>query len=128
MEGNKVMSSNLLKVIVPGVATVLLATTFAFAANNGNISTTPAGGGRMIIKASCSVSGTPSEFPDDVTIYNDGATNIAKGTKFHWSVPFAGKQGNYTLTAALAPKHGEMVSGVLPGGVEAGKPCTLKLS
>jgi len=121
------MSSNLLKVIVPGVATVLLATTFALAASNNNISTTPVGGGRMIVKASCAVAGTPSEFPDDVTIYNDGTTNIAMGTKFHWSVPFAGKQGNYTLTAALAPKHGAMVSGALGSGVEAGKTCTLTL-
>jgi hypothetical protein len=74
----------------------------------------------------CQVAGTPSEFPDDIWIMNKGLGTLTAGTKVHWKVPFAGKQGNYTLGAALAPGAGVKLSGVLSGGVEAGKPCAAK--
>jgi hypothetical protein len=71
----------------------------------------------------CSVAGTPTEFPDDIWIMNKGLVAIAAGTSVHWSVPAAGKAGNYVLPASLAPGKGVKVDGVLAGGVEAGKPC-----
>ena len=71
----------------------------------------------------CAVAGTPSEFPDDIMIVNKGLASMPAGTKVHWSVPSVGKQGNYTLAAALAPGKGVFLSGVLGGGVEAGKSC-----
>jgi len=74
----------------------------------------------------CSVAGTPSEFPDDIVIMNKGLGTIAAGTKVVWSVPSAGKSGNYTLASALNPGKGVAVAGVLPGGVEAGKACSAK--
>lgn len=74
----------------------------------------------------CQVAGTPSEFPDDIVIMNRGFGTIVAGTKVHWSVPSAAMQGNYVLAAALAPGKGVAVSGVLSGGVEAGKPCSAK--
>ena len=74
----------------------------------------------------CSVAGTPSEFPDDIVIMNKGLGTIAAGTHVVWSVPSAAKSGNYTLASALAPGKGVAVSGVLPGGVEAGKTCKAK--
>ncbi len=74
----------------------------------------------------CEVAGTPSEFPDDVWIVNKGLASMPAGTKIHWSVPFASKQGTYILAAALAPGKGVFLSGVLGGGVEAGRPCSAK--
>jgi hypothetical protein len=72
----------------------------------------------------CAVSGSPVEFPDDVKIINKGFGAIVAGTKVKWSVPSAGKQGVYTLTAGLASGKAVLLSGVLPGGVEAGKTCS----
>jgi hypothetical protein len=74
----------------------------------------------------CQVSGTPSEFPDDIWIMNKGLGALTAGTKVQWKVPFAGKQGNYTLASTLNPGQGVKLSGVLAGGVEAGKPCAAK--
>jgi len=75
---------------------------------------------------SCAVAGSPSEFPDDVKIINGGLGTLAAGTKVKWSVPSASKQGVFTLASALNPGKAVLVSGVLPGGVEAGRPCSAK--
>jgi hypothetical protein len=74
----------------------------------------------------CAVSGSPVEFPDDVKIINKGFGPLVAGTKVKWSVPSAGKQGVYTLTAGLASGKAVLLSGVLPGGVEAGNACSAK--
>jgi len=123
------MNTNL-KALGFGLVTVLLATTLATASSN--ISNRPAGNGQVnptpsVKKVSCQVAGTPSEFPDDITVYNDGNVNLPKGTKIHWAVPSAQKAGVYVLTAALTPNHGQMVAGVLPGGEEAGHACSASI-
>ena len=108
-------------ITLAGAALSVLALSVAAAqAGNGGVKL-----GKIKIGAipACAVAGTPSEFPDDVMIVNKGLAPLAAGTEVHWSVPSAGKQGNYTLAAALAPGKGVYVSGVLGGGVEAGRPC-----
>ena len=74
----------------------------------------------------CDVAGSPSEFPDDIKIVNKGFGPLVAGTKIHWKVPSAGKQGNYTLTAGLASGKAVVVSGVLGAGIAAGETCTAK--
>jgi hypothetical protein len=113
-----------------GLATVLLASTIATAA--GNMNNRPAGNGQVnptpgFKKVSCQVAGTPSEFPDDVTISNVGNVSLPAGTKIHWAVPSAQKAGVYVLTAALTPNHREMISGALPGGEQAGATCSASI-
>lgn len=80
---------------------------------------------RLTIKpiVACLVAGSPSEFPDDVKIWNKGPGKIVKGTKVHWSVPYANKQGNYVLTADLDPNKTVLVSGAIGYGIEAGHDC-----
>jgi hypothetical protein len=120
--------SKLVNVAVAAMS-VLALTTVAQAGNAGRILTTPNPTGISTVPlqirpvVACVVAGTPSEFPDDIFITNKGAVTVAAGTMVHWSVPFAGKQGNFALPAALASGKSVFVSGVLPGGVEAGQAC-----
>lgn len=112
-------------------AAALLLTTSAVLAGAGGGDTTklPGTGGnqmRQIKAVACTVSGSPSEFPDDINIINNG-TVLPAGTKISWSVPFAGKHGTFTLKATLAGGAQVFVDGVLPGGVEAGKDCVAHL-
>ena len=115
-------------------STLVLATVAAQAGNTGiggttGVSTQPAGNGTVLLRmvAACDVAGTPNEFPDDIYIDNKGAGTMVKGTKVHWSVPFANKSGTYTLAADLKPGKSVFLSGVLGGGVEAGKSCSAKV-
>ena len=77
--------------------------------------------------AGCQVSGTPVEFPDDIWIMNKGAGKLNAGTKINWSIPgYSSFKGTHTLVASLNPGQGVKLSGVLPGGVEAGHACAAK--
>jgi hypothetical protein len=73
----------------------------------------------------CKVAGTPSEFPDDLVLINLGSP-LAAGTTVKWKVKSAG-QGYVQLAADLPTGGSAKASGVLAGGVEAGKPCTAKI-
>ncbi len=123
--------SKLVTVAMASLSVLALSTAFAQAGNTGIGGPTAGNINPGILQVrpaiACQVSGTPSEFPDDVMIFNKGLGPIAAGTKVHWSVPFANKQGNYTLAAALQPGKGVFLAGVLAGGVEAGKPCAASI-
>lgn len=82
---------------------------------------------QLAFKLACKVQGTPVEFPDDIALINNGPGTVAKGTKVHWKLASPAHEGDYTFAAALAPGKVVYLSGVLPGGVEAGKPCTVTL-
>jgi len=73
--------------------------------------------------ASCAVAGSPAEFPDDIYLTNAGFGTLKAGTKIKWSVTGTNRAGQYTLSSDLAKGSGVSLSGVLSGGVEAGKPC-----
>jgi hypothetical protein len=115
--------SKYLKIAGAAVSALVLTTAFSQA---GSFNMEAAKKLNLSKVVGCTVSGTPSEFPDDIWIMNKGLGTIAAGTKVKWSVPAAGKQGVYTLGSSIAPGHGVAVSGVLSGGVEAGKPCSAK--
>lgn len=106
-----------------GLAALVLGTSFAQAGNNGvQIDMDKS---KLLLRpiAACVVAGTPSEFPNDISIVNKGATIIKAGTTVKWSVPFANAKGSYKLTADLAAGKSVFLSGVIPGGVEAGHDC-----
>jgi hypothetical protein len=74
----------------------------------------------------CAVSGTPSEFPDDVVIANAGLVTIPAGTQIAWQIKTPKLAGVAVLSKAL--KSGKVVrlDGVLAGGVEPGTTCAIK--
>lgn len=121
--------TNITKLAGAAVAALVLTTSFAQAFQSNRIDTTtqhvPVV--RAITLATCEVTGSPSEFPDDIAIFNKGNTMLKAGTKVQWSVPFSGDNGTYVLVADLSAGKGVFVPGVLPGGVEAGKECKAKL-
>lgn len=106
-----------------GLAALVLGTSFAQAGGNGV--TIDLDKSKLVLRpvAGCIVAGTPSEFPNDISIVNKGATIIKAGTTVKWSVPFANAKGSYKLTADLAAGKSVFLSGVIPGGVEAGHDC-----
>jgi len=73
---------------------------------------------------SCVVSGTPSEFPDDLRIANAGVAALPAGIDIKWKA--AGRAGVASLGKALQPGKSIKLSNVLPGGVEAGTVCSAK--
>lgn len=77
------------------------------------------------VAIACQVAGTPVEFPDDLLLINQGAA-LSAGTTIKWKVKSAG-QGYVQLASDLPTGGSVKASGVLEGGVEAGKPCTAKI-
>jgi hypothetical protein len=77
------------------------------------------------VAIACKVAGTPTEFPDDLVLTNYGQP-LAAGTTIKWKVKSAG-HGHIQLAKDLPTGGSAKASGVLAGGVEAGKPCTAKL-
>jgi hypothetical protein len=119
------------KIVGTAVTAIVLTTSFAQAfQGNGNTTTTQQRVDIQVkaIKAvGCLVAGSPSEFPDDIWIENKGNTVLKAGTKVKWDVPFSSDKGTHTLVADLGAGKGVQLSGVLPGGVEAGHDCKAKL-
>jgi hypothetical protein len=113
------------KIAGVAAAALVLATSFAHA---GNASIVVSKDILQLAKvAVCEVAGTPSEFPDDIWITNKGAGKLTAGTKVNWSIPgYSALKGSHTLVASLNPGQGVKLSGVLPGGVEAGHDCKAK--
>lgn len=72
----------------------------------------------------CVVSGTPSEFPDDIRIANAGVVAIPPGTQLAWKI--GGDSGVAALSRSLQPGKTLRLNGVLAGGVEAGTACSAK--
>lgn len=111
----------ILKIAGVATAALVLATAFAQAGNTAHISTNVI---KLAKVAGCEVAGTPSEFPDDIWVVNKGVGKLAAGTQVKWSIPgYNNLKGTHTLVAQLNPGQGVKLSGVLPGGVEAGHAC-----
>lgn len=111
--------TNLLK--VGGLAAVL-AVAVASQASSQSIQINPS---ILQLKkiVTCMVSGTPSEFPDDLWFFNKGVGTIAKGTKVLWSLPGTTKKGQFVLNADLTPGKAVFAGGILGNGYEAGHAC-----
>jgi hypothetical protein len=123
----------IMKIAGVAAAALVLATSLAQAGNTGIRMTDTTGiqvNGdilQLAKVAGCQVSGTPVEFPDDIWIMNKGAGKLNAGTKIKWSIPgYSSYAGTHTLVASLNPGQGVKLSGVLPGGVEAGHACSAK--
>lgn len=78
------------------------------------------------LKLSCTVAGTPVEFPDDIFIANTGSVAVPAGTKIHWQVASLGLDGVATLDKTLKGGKSIGVRGVIKGGAEIGTPCAIK--
>jgi hypothetical protein len=77
------------------------------------------------LAVACKVAGTPRALPDDLVLINHGAT-LNSGTTIKWKIKSAG-QGYIQLNRDLPTGGTIKASGVLDGGVEAGKPCTASI-
>jgi hypothetical protein len=76
---------------------------------------------------SCQVSGTPAEFPNDLVFTNTGKVTIPRYRTIQWQTSAPRYMNRYRLKADLAPGASIRADNVLPGGIEAGKPCTAKV-
>jgi hypothetical protein len=72
----------------------------------------------------CTVTGTPSEFPNDLLVANTGLVIVPAGTRLSWTA--AGEKGSMVLHNALVPGQKIRLSNVLDGGSEAGSTCKAK--
>ena len=124
---------NMLKLAALAMGAVVVSSSLALA-GNGGIQINQADDIRIkdvlqLAKvASCDVAGSPSEFPNDIRVTNEGAGKLVAGTKVKWSIPGYGNtyKGTYTLVATLNPGQGVHLLNVLPNGVEAGHDCKAK--
>ena len=85
------------------------------------------GRGDVVVALGCEVAGTPSEFPDDLYIVNEGNVPLAAGTRIKWQVKSSGLRGAFALNTDIAVGSAFKASGILDGGVEPGVPCTAKV-
>jgi hypothetical protein len=76
--------------------------------------------------AGCVVAGQPSEFPNDLYIFNKGTTTIKAGTVVKWSVPHINVSGVHKLTVDLSAGEKTWLNNVLPGA-EARSLCKASL-
>lgn len=76
---------------------------------------------------SCGFYGTPVEFPNDVRITNDSKRTLKKGTRIAWGATAGNPKGTHALSADLAPGKSTQLSNVVPGGIEAGRPCKARV-
>jgi hypothetical protein len=124
------MNTKYIRIVSGAAAGIVMATTLAYAGAGGRVTTHGpiANPGPMGINVlSCQVAGTPSEFPDDLWVTNNGGSTLATGTQISWRVPSMNRQGTASLPSSLAPHQSVQLSGILAGGVEAGRSCTASL-
>jgi hypothetical protein len=74
------------------------------------------------MKFNCVVAGTPTEFPNDIAISHNYGFTVPAGTKVAYTAPY-GNTGIVTLPA-LAPGTYFFVYNAIPGGMQAGAPCS----
>ena len=72
----------------------------------------------------CEINGSPAEFPNDLVFTNTSQKVLPAGKKIQWRTHGPVYQNSYTLKADLKPGAGVRAFDVLPGGIEAGKPCS----
>ena len=77
-----------------------------------------------LVRVGCVANGTPSEFPNDILFTNRGS-KLNAGAKLRWTFASPNLTGTYTLTAALNPGASVRASNVVPGGIEAGRYCSV---
>lgn len=77
----------------------------------------------LAIRLRCAVQGTPSEFPNDIAIWRP-LGGISAGTVVTWTLPYSGESGTVVLPAVPSGQVHSLLN-VLPGGREAGTPCTI---
>lgn len=125
--------NNVTKIVGGALAAILVTTTLAMAAGGGQ-----QGNSNRVVqqsdvivmaikKATCTVAGSPSEFPDDVWFANKGNVVLKAGTKISYSLAGYGAAKKYTLVADLAPGKDVHALNIIAGGVEAGHDCTAKV-
>ena len=78
-------------------------------------------------RVACQVSGTPAEFPNDLVFTNTGAVAIPRYRTIAWEIAAPRYHNRFRLHADLAPGASIRADNVLPGGIEAGKPCSAKV-
>jgi hypothetical protein len=76
-----------------------------------------------VVPLGCEINGSPAEFPNDLVFFNRGSVTLMAGHKIAWRTFGPAYQNTYTLTAELRPGAAVRANNVLPGGIEAGKPC-----
>ena len=120
------------KIVGGALAAILVTTTLAVAAGGtqqGNSNRVVQKSDVIVMaikKATCTVAGSPSEFPDDIWFTNKGNVVLKAGTKISWTLPGYGAAKKHTLVADLAPGAGVYALNV-NGGVEAGHDCVAKV-
>lgn len=77
-----------------------------------------------IVRVGCVANGTPSEFPNDILFTNRGS-KLNAGAKLRWTFTSPNHTGTYTLTSALNSGASVRASNVIPGGIEAGRYCSV---
>lgn len=77
-----------------------------------------------ILRVACVANGTPSEFPNDILFTNRGS-KLNAGTKLRWTFTSPNHTGTFTLASALNPGAAVRASNVIPGGIEAGRFCSV---
>ena len=77
-----------------------------------------------ILRVGCVANGTPSEFPNDILFTNKGS-KLNAGTKLRWTFSSPNHTGTFTLASALNPGASVRASNVIPGGIEAGRYCSV---
>ena len=77
------------------------------------------------IKLSCTVAGSPVEFPNDLMIKNEGLGIVKKGMILTWATK--GEKGKHVVTENLEPSKTLRLNDVLKRSLEAGTKCSIKL-
>lgn len=79
-----------------------------------------------IVRVGCVANGTPSEFPNDILFTNRGS-KLNAGAKLPWTFTSPNLTGTYTLASALNSGASVRASNVVPGGIEVGRYCSVKV-
>jgi hypothetical protein len=82
---------------------------------------------QVAYNVACRVQGTPVEFPNDITIINNGPATVPAGTKLHWWMTKPAKQGDHVLGSDLPANKHVLISNAIPGGLPAGMSCGVKV-
>jgi hypothetical protein len=77
-----------------------------------------------VLRVGCVANGTPSEFPNDILFTNRGS-KLNAGARLRWTFTSPNLTGTYTLTSALNAGASVRASNVVPGGIEAGRYCSV---
>lgn len=80
-----------------------------------------------VFQVTCQVSGTPVEFPNDLVFTNVGKVSIPRWKAISWETSTPHHRNRFRLPHDLAPGASVRADNVLPGGMEAGRPCKARV-